>query len=267
MFQRVEETAGSNLESAAPRARAAAAEQGCAAAGGRPGRSARPPAASAALAGSPSQLVEAILAAELFEQSPALAQAYRRTIEQSRLDPLTRVCNRQRFAELLATEISRARRNGSSLVALRVEFDQFAAIKELHGPSVSDAVLAAAAAALKAQVRRHDLLARLGGGELALLLTGTALRGGLECAERLRARLAALTVASCPQRLTASIGVALLGAAEDGDSLLGRAAAALGRARQEGGNRVRVLLAAAPAAAAAAPLHTAAAGWQPAPEA
>ena len=47
---------------------------------------------------------------------------------------------------------------------------------------------------------------RLDDGELALLLPGTALRGGLECAERLRLVLAALAVASYPHLLTASVG-------------------------------------------------------------
>lgn len=268
MFQLVEETAAALYESSVPRARAAAATAGdCSSAeGGAAAPSAQPPAASAPPVGSSSQLVEAILEAELAEQSPERAQAYRRTLEKSRLDPVTRVYNRRHFDKLLATEASRARRCGSSLVALRVEFDHFAALKEQHGQRVSDAVLAAAAAALKAHVRRHDLIVRLDDGELALLLPGTALRGGLECAERLRLVLAALAVASYPHRLTASVGVALLSADEDGSLLLDRAAAALARARREGGNRVRVLLAAAPTSPAAppAPRLTPPAPWPPA---
>jgi diguanylate cyclase (GGDEF)-like protein len=178
--------------------------------------------------------------AALEEKNAALTEANRRITELSRTDPMTGVFNRRYFDEALATEIGRARRKGAALSAVMVDLDHFKSVNDRYGHGVGDAVLIAAAAALKACNRPYDIVARYGGEEFVLLLPDTALADGAECAERLRGAVAALAVAGYPHTITASLGVATLAAGEEGDALLGRADRALYRAKESGRNRVEM---------------------------
>lgn len=175
---------------------------------------------------------------ELGEKNRALEQAYQRITELARTDALTEIFNRRYFDQLLATEMSRARRQGSPLVAMMVDLDHFKSVNDRYGHGVGDAVLVAAAAALKGSSRAHDIVARYGGEEFVVILPGTRIDDGVECAERLRSALAELKVTSYPHQLTASLGVAMLTQNDDSYSLLTRADEALYRAKQGGRNRV-----------------------------
>ena len=93
-------------------------------------------------------------------------------------------------------------------------------------------------------LREIDLPARLGGEEFVALLTETALPAALEVAERLRQHIEALVIElqyGTPLRLTVSIGVAELDAADAShEDLMRRADRALYAAKREGRNRVAV---------------------------
>jgi diguanylate cyclase (GGDEF)-like protein len=176
--------------------------------------------------------------AEVETKNAALEEANLKITELSRTDPMTGLCNRRHFDAAAATEIDRAHRLGSPLCAAMVDLDHFKSVNDRYGHGVGDDVLIAAAGALKAHSRPYDIVARYGGEEFVLLLPGTSLEGGVECAGRLRAAIEAMTVANYPHRMTASLGVALLDAGEDADALVGRADAALYRAKENGRNRV-----------------------------
>jgi diguanylate cyclase (GGDEF)-like protein len=174
----------------------------------------------------------------LEEKNVALEAANERITQLSRTDPMTGIFNRRHFDETFATEIARTRRSGSSLCVVMVDLDHFKSVNDRYGHGVGDAVLIGAAAALKTSSRPHDIVARYGGEEFVLLLPDTALEGGAGCAERLRIAIEALQVEGYPHRITASLGVATLTAGESGDALVGRADAALYRAKEGGRNRV-----------------------------
>lgn len=176
--------------------------------------------------------------AEVEEKNKALEQAYVRITELARTDPLTGVCNRRHFDEMFTTESARARRQQLKLTVVMIDLDHFKSVNDRYGHGVGDAVLVAVASALKTHSRPYDIVARFGGEEFVLLLPGTTLDGGVECAERLRLVIAAMTVESYPHRITASLGIAMLAEAEDRHSVLARADAALYRAKQGGRNRV-----------------------------
>jgi diguanylate cyclase len=149
-----------------------------------------------------------------------------RELEQlSRTDALTGLRNRRAFAEELAREISRARRQRRPLVVLYIDVDQFKQLNDREGHARGDKVLAAVAGALAATLREPDIAARLGGDEFCLLLPDTDLSGAAVLADRLRERIRT----SCP--VTVSIGAAVLeeGDAADPDALLGRADAEMYR--------------------------------------
>ena len=94
---------------------------------------------------------------------------------------------------------------------------------------------------LQTTVREIDLAGRWGGEEFVLGLPGTDLDGGVRLAERVRAALAENPVEAPngePLRVTASFGVAQLGAEKGLSELLAAADAALYRAKRTGKDRV-----------------------------
>ena len=161
------------------------------------------------------------------------------------LDPLTGAYNRRYFEQRLAEECRRSARTGQPLSCLFLDLDHFKRINDTRGHAAGDAVLRAAAATIRGQLRDSDVLARYGGEEFVVLLvdTGTALAG--EIAERIRRAVAASPVSldrDPPVAVTLSAGVATAAgdAARDAEGLLRRADAALYRAKAAGRDRVAV---------------------------
>lgn len=67
-------------------------------------------------------------------------------------------------------QLKRARRFGGAAGLLVLDLDYFKAVNDVHGHLAGDRVLAAVGAALRAEVRDHDLVGRFGGEEFVILL-------------------------------------------------------------------------------------------------
>lgn len=162
-------------------------------------------------------------------------------------DALTGTHNRRAFLERAAEEFQRARRYGHPLSVAMLDIDAFKAVNDCHGHGAGDQVLARVAAVCLGQLRAcTDHCGRLGGEEFAILLPETDRLGAQVFAERLCAAIRELSFGAGSQTfgISASIGAAELRAGDDDfSSLLGRADAALYRAKSAG--RDRVVLAAA----------------------
>lgn len=158
----------------------------------------------------------------------------------ARRDALTGLANRRALDDALAREVARAGRDAAPLAALLVDLDRFKRVNDLHGHAAGDAVLREVAARAAAALRAGDLLARMGGEELAALLPGADLAAAAEVGERVRARVAAEPVraAGAPLAVTVSVGCAALAPGEDGAALLARADAKLYEAKRAGRDRV-----------------------------
>ncbi len=181
----------------------------------------------------------------------------RRLEIQAKQDGLTGLANRRHFDELLETEFSRARREGTGLGLIMLDVDRFKRYNDLYGHPAGDECLRSVAAAVKgALLRPADLVARFGGEEFAVLLPATQAGGAEAVAERMRQAVRALELrhdANPTRIVTISLGVAWLaqGAEMRGaDALLRLADGALYAAKA--GGRDRVVLAGTPPAASAA---------------
>ncbi len=152
-------------------------------------------------------------------------------------DGLTGLYNRRHLMERLATEVSRARRAKHGFAVLMVDVDHFKKYNDTHGHLAGDEVLIRMAAILRESTRDVDCAARYGGEEFLVMLPETTLDGGVDAAERLRARLATEEFAG--DKITLSIGVAEFPEyGETPEAVIASADAALYRAKREGRDRV-----------------------------
>ncbi len=159
------------------------------------------------------------------------------------VDPLTSLLNRRAFLRGLDLELERSRRHSYAMSVLLLDVDHFKKLNDGHGHAFGDIVLAAVGATLSRQLRKVDLVARWGGEEFVVGLSGTDSRGAEIVAERLRAAVEAMPLTSPGGDrvvVTASFGVAIWDRLEVRDQLLDRADRAMYDAKHAGRNRVRI---------------------------
>lgn len=144
-------------------------------------------------------------------------------------DGLTGVANRRHWDHTLPAELARAARTQEPVCVAMLDLDHFKAFNDAHGHQGGDDLLREAASAWRAQVRSIDLLARYGGEEFAVLLPACTLSEAQQLARRLHAGV--------PEQQTCSIGLAQWDGHEPAAALVGRADAALYRAKHGGRNR------------------------------
>jgi len=118
------------------------------------------------------ELAGALIAAR--RRSLRLAERVRRQDrwiqEQTRVDALTGLPNRRRFAEALEAEIARAARYQRDLSVAILDLEDLCRINAESGHQAGDAMLRAVARCLSSHLRSTELAARMGGAEFALLL-------------------------------------------------------------------------------------------------
>jgi diguanylate cyclase (GGDEF)-like protein len=85
-------------------------------------------------------------------------------------DSLTAIFNRRRFDQDLDRLIAQAEREESQVALLMFDLDNFKPVNDLHGHVCGDEVLKKIAQSLSSQLRRNEVLYRIGGDEFALLL-------------------------------------------------------------------------------------------------
>ncbi len=100
-------------------------------------------------------------------------------------DTLTGLSNRRVFEASLERELAVATRHGIPLSIGLVDLDRFKQINDRFGHAAGDRALIGAAQKIRSSVREGDLVARIGGDEIALLLPATPRPGAETLANRL----------------------------------------------------------------------------------
>ena len=155
-------------------------------------------------------------------------------------DPLTGLFNRRTFVEAAAQEIARADRYGQAISLALVDVDHFKRINDSYGHAIGDAVLRHLADRVRAELRKIDVVARIGGEEFVILMPETGRPAAVRVIERLRSVLGAEPVdtAGGSVRFTVSAGLVERRDREPLDELLQRADAAMYAAKAAGRHRV-----------------------------
>lgn len=137
------------------------------------------------------------------------ARERRHLREQSFVDELTGVLNRRGVLQTLARELNRVSRSTAPLAVLSVDVDDFKSINDAFGHAAGDDVLRSIAAAMCDAVRSGDVVGRLGGDELLVVLPGVGRLLANSIAYRVRQSVADLRVPGVKRKLSVSIGIAV----------------------------------------------------------
>lgn len=116
-----------------------------------------------------------ILDGERSKAEAELMRTAQRNLELKALvtrDALTGIDNRLAFFETFEDEVEYARRSGLLLGVLYIDLDDFKAVNDRYGHRVGDILLQIFSRRLKNAVRPGDTVARIGGDEFAVLVTG-----------------------------------------------------------------------------------------------
>jgi diguanylate cyclase (GGDEF)-like protein len=160
-------------------------------------------------------------------------------------DSLTQVANRHSALQQLHSMLTLSTRQRQPLSLLILDLDNFKRINDTWGHPSGDAVLIAAAAAVKSMLREGDIIGRFGGEEFLLVLPDTDAAGAAALAERCRVQIEKARVCADNNDVipvTASFGIASNENcfADTQDDLIKAADDALYCAKREGRNRISI---------------------------
>lgn len=133
-------------------------------------------------------------------------QLWKNDIALSRTDPLTGVMNTRAFSELVDYEILRLQREGSPFSLAYLDVDNFKAVNDRHGHKMGDELLKAVVSNMLGNLRKTDVIARMGGDEFAIFLPATSHEAVQVVMRKVKEELRALT-ADHNWPTTFSIGV------------------------------------------------------------
>jgi diguanylate cyclase (GGDEF)-like protein/PAS domain S-box-containing protein len=155
----------------------------------------------------------------------------------TRRDPLTGLCNRALFTELLAHAIQQAERNQSEFSLLFIDLDNFNTVNESLGHSAGDRLLIEVAKRLRDLLPETDAIARIGSDEFNVIVERDEDGPGVDLvAQRMIEALSRpYEVNGTSLYVGASVGIALFPAdGRDVETLRSNADAALHRAKAQG---------------------------------
>ena len=174
----------------------------------------------------PSELAVLLGEVQRLEAELAAARAQVKELEATAdIDVVTGIFNRRGFDRELKRALAYVKRYGTRAALFYIDLDGFKPVNDRYGHAAGDAVLRAVAAMLMRSVRASDTVARLGGDEFALILWNLNEGDATAKAWALEAAVSDAGIEWEGQALGvgASIGFAMLGAADELTDVLAKA--------------------------------------------
>lgn len=163
------------------------------------------------------------------------------TLEHEALtDGLTGMHNRRYFDDAMSEYLDQFRKIDKPIGLMILDLDHFKKVNDTYGHDVGDEVLRQIANCLQEFTRYHDVVARLGGEEFAVVAPNMSKESLFKLADRIRHAISSLNIKSgnVHLRVTMSIGLAIWDHKETAESLYKRADMQLYQAKRTGRNRV-----------------------------
>jgi diguanylate cyclase (GGDEF)-like protein len=162
--------------------------------------------------------------------------------EMSFVDSLTGIFNRAKFEEILENEIYRIKRYKSETFSLIFfDIDHFKNINDTYGHLEGDNALKKVAQLVQSNIRTVDTVARWGGEEFVIIMPVTSAKGALQATQKLR-KMISETDFEGIGKITCSFGISEFNHNDDTQSLIFRADKAMYSAKENGRNRVEIIL-------------------------
>jgi diguanylate cyclase (GGDEF)-like protein len=161
-------------------------------------------------------------------------------------DGLTKLYNSRSFYSQLELEVDRFNRYKHPLSLLLLDIDNFKEFNDTYGHLEGDKVLVRFSQIIKDCLRANDSAYRYGGEEFTVILPETDGDKAKTVAQRIRSTLEAENFTPIPdqfEKITISIGVTQYFPKEELSAFIRRADQAMYFSKQNGRNRVTVLLA------------------------
>ncbi len=158
-------------------------------------------------------------------------------------DTVTGLFNRRSILEKLNEWLLHEQRYKGRLAVAMLDIDHFKQVNDIYGHRIGDRVLSDIAAVMSRSIRQTDFVGRYGGEEFLIILPRTDIAGATKMGERIRAAVEGTPMHGANGTnfaVTVSLGVAECCDGDDEDLLVGRADAALYKAKDLGRNRVEV---------------------------
>ncbi len=163
----------------------------------------------------------------------------------STTDTLTGLFNRRALNDILGHEIDRARRYRTGLSVILCDVDRFKKVNDMYGHTAGDQALQALSATLARSLRKADVLGRYGGDEFMIIMPETSIEGAQSLGEKIRAAVNTIELeVTEKKRISISISIGAASCcvpAEDIDTIVARADAALYLSKKAGRNKVSVV--------------------------
>jgi diguanylate cyclase (GGDEF)-like protein len=152
-------------------------------------------------------------------------------------DALTGLASRSFLMDQIDRALDASSTAGSAMIV--IDLDAFKGVNDMFGHAAGDELLVALAHRIRAAFRPDDTCARLGGDEFAVLMRGADLRQATDAAVGLVKLIAEpVTLSRGRMAVTASIGIASLGGADNAAEVLRDADLAMYEAKSAGRNGV-----------------------------
>jgi diguanylate cyclase (GGDEF)-like protein len=160
------------------------------------------------------------------------------------LDPTQGPHDSMILAAFLTFAQAQARRRHEPLSFMEIAVDRLDSIRELLGDELAEAAIERVSRAIKATIRASDVVAKLEGGRIAVLLPNATAENALKVAQSVRSAIDRAGAASTTMPiLTASIGLATYpDHAHDVVTLRAAASSTLTRAREQGHGQIALAL-------------------------